>query len=77
MPVMNQVATLVALALIALIGLDMVIRRPAQRVGEREPLPEGVDPTTLRRRTPRAQILSGAVLFSAAAVIFAAVWPVL
>jgi hypothetical protein len=77
MPVINEVATLIALALIALIGLDMVIRRPSQRSGEREILPEGVDPATLRRRSPRAQILTGAVLVSAAAVIFAAVSPLL
>jgi hypothetical protein len=80
MPMMNQVATLVALALIALIGLDLLIRQPGsrgERSGVREPLPEGVDPAELRRRSPRSQRLAGAVLISAAAVIFAAVWPVL
>jgi hypothetical protein len=77
MPVMNQIASLVALLLIALIGLDLVIRRPNQRTGEREPLPDGIDPTALRRRNPRTQILSGAVLISAAAVVYAAIWPAL
>jgi hypothetical protein len=80
MPMISQIATLVALALIALIGLDLLIRQPGtrgERSGAREPLAEGVDPAALRRRNPRMQRLSGAVLISAAAVIYAAVSPVL
>lgn len=78
MPIINQVAFLSALAIIALIGLDLFVRRPGQRSdrgGIREALPEGTDPTSLRRRTPRAQRLSGAVLIVAVLTIFGAVWP--
>jgi hypothetical protein len=71
----GQIGFYGALAIVAVIGLDLLIRQPGQRgdrSGVREPLPEGVDPATLRRRTPQAQRLSGAVLILAAIIIFAA-----
>lgn len=74
----GQLAFLGALAIITLIGLDLLIRQPGQRgdrTGVRAPLPEGVDPADLRRRTPRAQMLSGAVLIVAVLTIFGVVWP--
>jgi hypothetical protein len=77
-PVTTQFVVLVALAIIAIIGLDMLVRQPktrSERDGAGEPLPDGMDPTALRRRTPRAQRLSGAVLISAAAFVFGAVYP--
>ena len=77
MAVIGQIAFFGALAIIVLIGLDLLIRQPGQRgdrSGIREPLAEGVDPATLRRRTPQAQRLSGAVLIMAALTIFAVVW---
>ena len=78
MSVIGQLAFFGALAIIALIGLDLLVRQPGQRgarAGVRDMLPEGTDPTTLRRRTPRAQRLSGAVLIVAALTIFGVVWP--
>ena len=78
MSVIGQIAFFSALAIIVVIGIDLFIRQPGQRGdrrGVREPLPEGVDPANLRRRTPRAQALSGAVLIVAALTIFGAVWP--
>jgi hypothetical protein len=80
MPIGNQIAVLVALAVVAIIGFDMLVRQPGtrgERSGVRELLPDGVDPAELRRRTPRSQRLAGAVLISAAAVTFAAAWPAL
>ena len=80
MSVTATAVTLIALAIIAVIGLDMLVRQPGtrgDRSGAREPLPEGVDPTSLRRRSPRSQRLAGAVLISAAAFIFGAIWPVM
>jgi hypothetical protein len=78
MSMIGQIAFFSALAIIALIGLDLLIRQPGQRgdrTGIREPLPEGTDPTTLRRRTPQAQRLTGAVLIVAVLTIFGAVGP--
>ena len=83
MSVTTQFVVLVALAIIAIIGFDLLVRQPGERAGERpdsrdggrDPLPEGMDPTALRRRSPRAQRLSGAVLISAAAFVFGAVYP--
>ena len=77
MSVVAQIAFFGALAIIAFIGLDLLVRQPGQRgdrSGIREPLPEGTNPATLRRRTPRAQRLSGAVLIVAVLTIFGAVW---
>ncbi len=76
MSVIGQIAFFGALAIIAAIGLDLLIRQPGQRGdrgGIREPLPEGVDPASLRRRSPRAQRLTGAVLIIAALTIFGVV----
>ncbi len=76
MSVIGQIAFFGALAIIAFIGLDLLVRQPGQRgdrTGIREPLPEGVDPVRLRRRTPQAQRLTGAVLIVAALTIFGVV----
>jgi hypothetical protein len=76
MSIVAQLAFYGALAIIALIGLDLLIRQPGQRgdrTGIRAALPEGTDPTTLRRRTPQAQRLSGAVLIVAVLTIFGVV----
>jgi hypothetical protein len=76
MSVIGQIGFYGALIIIAVIGLDLLIRQPrarGDRTGVREPLPDGVDPTTLRRRSPQAQRLSGAVLVIAALTILAIV----
>ncbi|MDX2209764.1 MAG: hypothetical protein SFV20_05330 [Sphingopyxis sp.] len=76
MSVIGQIAFFGALAIIAFIGLDLLVRQPGQRgdrTGIREPLPEGVDPASLRRRTPQAQRLTGAVLILAALTILGVV----
>jgi hypothetical protein len=80
MSVMQSFFFSTALTIIIVIGVDLFVRQSGtrgDRSGMREPLPAGVDPAELRRRTPRSQRLAGAVLISAAAVIFAAVWPLI
>jgi hypothetical protein len=78
MSMIGQIAFFGALAIVAIIALELILRSPGQRgdrTGVREPLPEGVDPVNLRRRTPFTQRLTGAVLLCAVLTIFAVVWP--
>ena len=69
-----------ALAMIALIGLDLLLRSPKRREdrGARPAmLADGVDPASLRQRRPLTQRLSGAVLLVAALVLYLVLSPLL
>lgn len=73
-------AALFALAVIALIGLDLLLRVPKRREdrGASAPMvPDDVDPADLRRRRPLTQRLSGAVLIVAATVLYFVISPAL
>jgi hypothetical protein len=75
---------LISAAFIAAIGLDLLFRKPKRREeraedrrGDRDPLPEGVDPVALREFRPFTQRLSGAVLLMAVGVILIALRPLI
>ena len=80
MPAASSFAALFALALIALIGLDLLLRVPKRREdrGARPTMvPGDVDPANLRRRRPLTQRLWGAVLIVAAVVLYVVIRPAL
>ena len=75
---------LIAAAFIAAIGIDLLFRkqkrreeRDEDRRAERAPVPEGVDPVSMREFRPLTQRLSGAVLLLAVGVILFALRPLL
>ena len=71
---------LFALALVAVIGLDLVFRQQRRREdrGGTPPMQPGdIDPVNLRRRRPLTQRLSGLALLAAAVIIFILVRPYL
>lgn len=73
-------AALFALGVIALIGLDLLMRVPKRREdgGARATMvPVDADPANLRRRSPLTQRLSGAVLIVAAVVLYLIIRPAL
>jgi cbb3-type cytochrome oxidase subunit 3 len=75
LPIVSKYAVLIALAIVSIIGLDLLFRKPRRR-GERgearTELADGIDPATLRERRPLTQRLSGAVLLMAVFVILVA-----
>jgi len=76
----SSFAALFALAVIALIGLDLLVRAPKRREDRGMPapmVPGDVNPANLRRRRPLTQRLSGAVLITAAIVLYFILSPVL
>jgi hypothetical protein len=76
----REIAALFALAVIVLIGLDLLLRVPKRREDRGAPAPMlsgDVDPANLRRRRPLAQRLSGAVLIAAALLLYAVIRPAL
>lgn len=80
MPAASSYTALFALGLIALIGLDLLLRVPKRREDRGAPapmVPGGVDPANLRRRRPLTQRLSGAVLIVAAVVLYFLINPAL
>jgi hypothetical protein len=75
---------LISAAFIAAIGLDLLFRKPKRREERvedrrenRAPLPDGIDPVSLREFRPLTQRLSGAVLLLAVGVIMIALRPLL
>jgi hypothetical protein len=79
MPTASSFAAIFALAVIALIGLDMLLRGPKRREDRTGPtmVPGDIDPANLRRRRPLAQRLSGGVLVAAAVVLYFVIRPAL
>ncbi len=80
MPVIPAMAALFALFVIALIGLDMLVRAPKRREeGGVRPAVQtaNADPVNLRRRRPLTQRLSGAVLIVAVLVLLIVLRPAL
>jgi hypothetical protein len=75
---------LISAAFIAAIGLDLLFRKPKRREERAEdrrenraPLPDGIDPVSMREFRPLTQRLSGAVLLLAVGVIMIALRPLL
>lgn len=80
MPAASSFTALFALAVIALIGLDLLVRVPKRREDRGAPapmVPGDIDPANLRRRRPLTQRLSGAVLIVAAIVLYFVISPAL
>ena len=80
MPPIASWTALFALAIITLIGLDILFRVPKRREDRGAPspmVPGDIDPANLRRRRPLTQRLSGAVLVLAAIVLYVVVRPAL
>jgi hypothetical protein len=80
MPAASSFAAIFALAVIALIGLDLLLGVPKRREDRGAPapmVPGDVDPANLRRRRPLTQRLSGAVLIVAAVVLYFVISPAL
>jgi hypothetical protein len=80
MPAASSFAATFALAVITLIGLDMLLRGPKRREdrGARPTMvPGDVDPANLRRRRPLTQRLSGVVLIAAAVTLYFVIRPAL
>ena len=75
-------ATWFALAVIIVIGLQLLLQKVRRREEPRADrgdrgLPPGVDPATLRRNRPRTNRLSGAVLIVAALFLIVVFGPFL
>lgn len=80
MPPIASYTALFALAVVLLIGLDILLRVPKRREDRGAPapmVPGDVDPANLRRRRPLTQRLSGAVLIVAAIVLYIVIRPAL
>lgn len=80
MPTASSFAALFALAVIALVGFDLLLRVPKRREdrGARPAMvPSDIDPANLRSRRPLTQRLSGAVLITAVVVLYFVISPAL
>jgi hypothetical protein len=72
---------MLALTAIGIIGADLLLRKEQKRREadggrDRAPLPEGVDPASLRKRRPMTNKLMGAVLIASVLVLLIVLVPV-
>ena len=78
MSVIASWTALFALAVVAVIGIDLSLRSPRRREdsGSRPAMQPGdVDPANLRRRRPLTQRLTGAVLLLAVVILYILIRP--